>query len=105
MVWPWPDRLDWIQRPCDLPAYSIGSLYISCMPSRESRNYLHCLVWSRAIIWCVRLVESVLCAYIHGVPIFIWVTYICEELVRKEMGAYIHGVLFSIYGICFLCNF
>ena len=31
-------------------------------------------------------------AYIHGVPIFVWVPIFVKTLVGTEMGAYIHGV-------------
>ena len=40
-------------------------------------------------VWHARLVLG---AYIHGVPIFVWVPIFGKELVRTEMGAYIHGV-------------
>ena len=46
-------------------------------------------------------------AYIHGVPIFVWVPIFAKSLVRTEMGAYIHGVpifmgclLSRFYGLC-----
>ena len=66
------------------------------MSSRKSHNHRCCF----GLIESVALVDSMLGAYIHGVPIFIWVPIIIifaknlpeRKWVPISMGAYIHGV-------------
>ena len=90
----------------DLAAYLIGRLHIglSCMPSCESHNHLHCSGLNESV-------QIIGCLHSWGAYFRIG-AYIRKELVRMEMGAYFHGeplfkgcLLSQLYGIyaCMLC--